>query len=452
MSLVLERWKRWHVKSINRRILAAIISVGGFTIVVKLAAIAKQLVIASHFGTSDALDAFLIAFLVPSFAINVAAGSFSAAVIPTFIEVRERKGHTAAQRLFSSVMGMSIFFLLAISAILASLAPYYIPIIGSGFSPEKQSLACSLLYVTLPLLFINGLALVWISILNAEEKFALAAFVPIMTPVVAAAAILIFGGIWGIYALAIGTLGGATLEATLLAGGLKRKGYSLLPRWYGLSPAVKQVVKQYAPMAAGALLMSGTEVIDQSMAAMLGSGSVSALSYGNKMVSLVISIGSLSLGTAIFPHFSRMVASNDWKGIQNTVKTYARLIGWVSVPATLFMIYLSKPMVAFLFERGAFTAGDAHLVGKVQALYLIQVPFYLMGIMGVRLLSALKKNHILMVISGVNLMTNVIGNYVFMHYLGLPGISLSTSVVYLISMVLIYAFLRPVIAERYNNG
>jgi putative peptidoglycan lipid II flippase len=442
LNLGFERWNRWRARSTNRRIFAAIVSVGGFTVLVKLAAVAKQLVIASRFGTGDALDAFLIAFLAPSFAINVAAGAFSAALIPTFIQVRERDGRDAAQRLFSSVLVLSILLIFAISGGLAAFSPTIIKIIGSGFSPEKQALTRSLFYVTLPLLVVSGLAAIWASILNAQERFALAAIAPVMTPLLAAVAILLFGKAWGIYALAVGTVGGGVLEAGLLGRGLKRQGFSLLPKWHGLSPAVKQVARQYAPMAAGALLMSGTEVVDQAMAAMLGPGSVAALSYGNRVVSLMIGVGSLALSTAIFPHFSRMVAANDWNGVRSTVRVYARLIILITVPATLALVYFSKPIVTLLFERGAFTAGDAQLVGQVQALYLLQAPFYFLGIMGVRLLSALKKNHILMGISAVNLFTNIVANYVFMRYLGLKGISLSTSVVYFISAGLIYLSLR----------
>ena len=435
LGIGLSRWRSWRERSTNRRILAAIISVGGFTILVKLAATAKQLVIAGQFGTGDALDAFLIAFLIPSFAINVVAGSFNAAFMPTYVEVREREGRDAAQLLFSSVIVLSTLLIIAVSGILALLAPYLIPIIGSGFSPEKQALTRSLFLVTLPVLFISGLAIIWASILNAEECFALAAIAPIMTPVVAVAAILLLGATWGIYALAVGTVGGFLLEALLLARGLVRQGLSLMPRWHGLNPAVKQVAKQYAPMAAGALLMSSTEVVDQSMAAMLGPGGVSALSYGNKVVALLIGIGSMALSTAIFPHFSRMVAVNDWTGVRGTIKTYARLVLVVTVPMTLVLFYLSDPIVMLLFERGAFTAGDSRLVGQVQALYILQIPFYVLGIMIVRLISSFKANHILMWGAGINLILNVLLNILFMRLMGLKGIALSTSFVYMGSFV-----------------
>jgi len=440
--ICLDHWRGWRNGSVNRRILTAMIIVGAFTLVVKTAGIVRQLVVANQFGTSDALDAFLIAFLIPSFAVNVVAGSFNAAFMPTYIQIRAEQGREAAQRLFSTVTVGSTILIVVISCFLALLSPHIISVIGSGFSPDKQALTRSIFFVVLPVLVISSLATIWANILNAGERFALAALAPIMTPVVTVIALLAMGTLWGIYALAIGTVGGFFLEAVLLAWGLKQHGFSLIPRWHGLDRSVKQVARQYAPMAAGALLMSSTELVDQSMAAMLGPGSVSALNYGNKIVALIIGIGSMALSTAVFPYFSRMVAVNDWIGVRHTLKTYARLVLFVTVPVTLILFCVSDSIVTLLFERGAFTADDSRVVGQVQALYILQIPFYVLGIMGVRLLSALKKNQILMRISAVNLATNIVGNYVLISYLGVAGISLSTSVVYAISMSLIYLFLN----------
>src|SRR6185295_780234 len=90
--------------SINRRIFKAMVTVGGLSIIVKLAATLKEIAFARRFGASDELDAFLIAFLLPAVVMNIAAGSFNAALIPTYIEVRDRDGRDAAGRLFASVM------------------------------------------------------------------------------------------------------------------------------------------------------------------------------------------------------------------------------------------------------------------------------------------------------------------------------------------------------------
>jgi len=420
-------------RSTNWRIFAALITVGALTFIVKLIGTLKEMVVAYKFGTADALDAFFIAFLLPSFAINVIAGSFNAALIPTFIQVRENKGREAAQRLLSNVMVLSVLLLIVVSAALALTASYTLPLLGSGFSDEKLALTRSLFWVLLPVLVINGLSTIWAAIINAGERFALPALSPMATTIVIMAALFVMTKIWGIYALAVGTGIGFAVEAGLLAWVLKRQGFSPIPRWYDLDDQTRQVFNQYAPMAIGAFLMSSTNLVDQTMAAMLGPGSVSALNYGNRVVAFIVGVGSIALSTAVFPFFSRMVATHDWDGLRGTLKTYAGLILLASVPLTLIVFALSEPIVSVLFERGAFTKADTSLIGQVQALCVLQVPFYMLGTLMVRLISSLQANQVLMWGAVINLFLNILLNYLFMQSFGVAGIALSTSAVYFVS-------------------
>jgi putative peptidoglycan lipid II flippase len=445
------RWDSWRIQSVNRRIFSAIVTVGGFTVLIKLIVAGKEVVVANQFGTGDALDAFLIAFLLPSFAINVVAWSFNAALIPTFIQVREHEGREASQRLFSSVMVWSTGLLIAVSALLAVAAPYILPILGSGFSPEKLELTRSLFFVLLATLTVSGLATIWGAILNASERFALVALAPMMTPVITVVALLVMGKVWGIYSLAVGTVCGVVLEAAVLSRGLRRHGFSIIPRWHGMDPAMKQIINQYAPMIAGAFLMGSTTLVDQTMAAMLGPGSVSALSYGNKVVAFAMGIGAMALSTAVLPHFSRMVAVRDWIGVRHTLKTYARLILLVTIPLTLLLIYFSEPLVRIIFERGAFKVADTHLVSQVQVLCLLQVPFYIMGIMFVRLVSSLKANYILLWGTTISVFLNITLNYLFMNLLGVSGIALSTSVVYAASFCFLLYMVTRLLKKSESN-
>jgi putative peptidoglycan lipid II flippase len=208
-----------------------------------------------------------------------------------------------------------------------------------------------------------------------------------------------------------------------------------MPYWHGLDHALRKVVNQYIPVVAGALLMCGTMLVDQSMAAMLGAGSVATLNYGGKVLTLILGIGSVSLSTAVFPHFSRMVAVYDWTGIRHTLKTYTYLILLVTIPLTLILVYLSEPLVRLLFERGAFTSMDTWRVGQVQALFLLQLPFYFLGILMVRLISSLNMNHILLQAAIINLLCKIVFNYLLMQRLGAAGIALSTTLVYMVSLI-----------------
>jgi len=451
LRLGLERWSAWQNRSVNRRILAAMVTVGGFTALVKLSAVVKELVIAYQFGTGDELDAFLIAFLLPQFAINLIGGSLNAALIPTYIQVREQEGQREAQRVVSTVMILSVGFLVVLSVVLALTASYILPLVASGFPAEKLALAHSLYYVLLVTLVLSGLATTWGAILNAENRFALAAVVPMATSIMTISFVVIMGKQWGSYALVVGVVGGALIETGLLGWGLIRAGISLVPRWYGTSPAVKQVLGQYAPMVAAAFLMGGTTVVSQSLAAMLDPGTVSALAYGNKLTSLILGIGAVAVSTAVLPHFSRMVTVNDWQGLRHTLVTYTRLLLVISLPVTLALIYYSEPVVAMMFQRGAFTKADTYVVSQVQAMYLLQVPLYILSMLFVRLISALKANQMMLWGNIINLSICIGLSYFLMQRLGVVGIALASSVMYLVSSAFLALVSLRLIKKKARN-
>jgi len=95
-----------------------------------------------------------------------------------------------------------------------------------------------------------------------------------------------------------------------------------------------------------------------------------------------------------------------------------------------------------VFQRGQFSAADTEAVAHVQTLYALQIPFYVLGIMGVQVLHATSTNRVLMWVSIGNFFTNVIGNYVFMRLWGVAGIALATSIVYLLSMIVLLSAAR----------
>jgi putative peptidoglycan lipid II flippase len=421
------------------KILNAAISVAGCSAIAGLGSTAKELLVARWFGRGDALDAFLIAYLLPSFLVNLVAGSFNPAMIPTFVEVREREGKEAAQRLFSEVMVVSLGLMVAVSLAVGILAPYFLPLLGSGFSPAKLMLTRQLLYVLMPFIALSGLATNWTAVLNAGERFGLPALSAILTPLSIIAFLLLLGRAWGIFTLAAGTVTGVGLQAAVLGWMLRERGVRLEPRWYGWDASLRRVIGQYPPLLACSLLMGSGDLVNQSMAAMLEPGSVAALNYARKVVSVFIVVGATPLGTAALPYFSQMVANRDWIGCRRTLKTYSRSIALVMVPLTLALALFSHPLIRIVFQRGAFTAEDTKVVSHVLVFLSFQIPFYILVILGTRLISALKRNFVLMVIAGMSMALNVLLNLILMRYMGVAGIGLSTSCAYLVSWVLVYA-------------
>jgi putative peptidoglycan lipid II flippase len=419
---------------------AAVVALG--TLLVKVASVGKELVVAYVFGTAAELDAFLIALMIPSLILAIIAGSFNSALIPTYIKVRERQGSVAAQKLFAGTTFWSIGLLILTTVLMLATAPLYLPILCKGFSPEKVTLTYQLLWVVSPMLLISGICTSWAAVLNAGERFALVALAPMLTSISTVILLLGFKS-WGIFNLSLGMTIGQLLETIVLGVVLHKQGISVVPKWHGVNKDLIEVASQYAPSMVGAFLMCSTGLVDQAMAAMLPSGSVAALGYGNRIVTLPVIIASTAVSTVVMPYFSKLVADRDWSSVRHSLKHYLTLIFAASIPLTIVLILFSEPLVVALLQRGSFNAKDAHLVADIQTCFAFQIPFYIGCMLVVRVISAMRSNHILMWGSAGNLLVNIVLNYVFMQWLGIAGIALSTSCVYAFSFAfLVFATLQ----------
>lgn len=415
--------------STNRKIFRAALIIGVLTLVAKCGAMIKELVVARSFGREDALDAFLIALVLPMTLTGLVAGSFSGALVPVYIRLRENQGDDSAQRLFSSVQVINLLLLVLVVVLLAAGAPYYLPLLGSGFGAAKLLLTRHLLFVLLPFIVFNGVAAVYSCVLNAHERFAVAAVTPGVTPIICFLALSFLGRHGGIFVLAGGTVLGAALETIILMRAVQNIGMRTRVRWYGFSPELRTVFRQYLPTLLGSLVLGLSPLIDQSMAAMLSPGSVSALSYGNKIVLSIVALTSAALGTAVLPYFSQTAAKKDWSGLRHTLKVYMLLVLSVTIPLTIALMAGSRPLVRLVFQRGAFTAADTAVVAFTQMFFALLIPFATWGTLYVRVLFSLHRSDVLAYCSVLSVCLNIVFNIIFMRIWGVAGIALSSAVV-----------------------
>ncbi len=451
MQFILSKWKQLTTNSLNNQIFSAALTVALMTILVKVASVGKELVVAWRFGTGDDLDAFFIAWLVPSLLIVVLADSFNGALLPIFIQVRELEGLQSAQKLLSSVLFVSLAFLGTATVLMVLAAPGYLPIIARGFSPEKLALTRQILIVIAPIVPLSGITVIWGAVLNAGERFVGAALAPISTPLISIFLLVVCNQL-RIFALPLGFVFGAIIEVVFLGIFLKKQNFSLLPKWHGFDRHLRYCTKQYLPTLAGSFLMFSTTIVDQSMAALLSSGSVAALNYGTKFVALPINLTATALSVAVVPYFSKMVADRHWLELRSILKRYILLVFVTTVPLTVLFIIFSPQLVEVLLQKGAFSSTDSQLVGRIQSFYALQIPFYVAATLVVRALVSMGLNHVLIWAAGLNLLINIQLNYVFLGWFGVEGIALSTSCVHACSFVFVLLCLKYNLPKAENES
>jgi putative peptidoglycan lipid II flippase len=413
--------------SVNRRIFRAALSVTAAGIVVKIVATFKEFAVAGVYGRSDAMDAFLAAFLIPNLLINLISESMNQALVPTLVRVREQEGHERAQELLSSAMLWVCLLLTAATALMGLAARGFFPLIASNFPAAKLDLSIRLFYALLPVVLITGIATNCTAVLNTFDRFAVPALAPVATPAAIIVGAFLWGGRLGIWAVVYATLAGALIQAWVVSWMMERHGYRLRLLWHGTTEATREVARQYGPVLLSGVVASGGLLVDQSMAAMLPAGSVSALAYANRFVSVVITLLAGAVSSAVVPHFSRMVAHRDWTACRQTLKTWVRLTALVSTPIAVALMAGSHLLIRITFQHGAFGPRDTAMVTPVLAMYAIQIPFFVSSRVFYRFLVAMRRTDLIFYCGLLNLALDVVLNLVLMHWFGVTGIALATS-------------------------
>ncbi len=413
--------------SINRRIFRAAASVTAAGILVKIVATLKEIAVAGAYGRSDALDAFLAAALIPGLLINQISESMNQALVPTLIRVREREGHDRAQELLSSSMLWMCVLLAAVSVAMALGARGFFPLIASHFAAAKLDLSVRIFYALLPVVLITGIATNCTAVLNTFDRFAWPALAVVINPVVIIAGALLLSSRLGIWAMVYATLAGALLHAAVVAGMMDAHGYRFRLRWHGMTEATREVAHQYGPVLLSGVVASGGLLVDQSMAAMLPAGSVSALVYAGRFVSVVLTLLAGAVSTAVTPYFSRMIALGDWGGCRHTLRTWVRLTALISAPIALALAAGSHALIRLTLQHGAFGPGDTAVVAPVLTMYAIQIPFVVCSRVFYRFLVAMRRTDLIFYCGALNLALDIVLNLILMRWFGVAGIALATS-------------------------
>ncbi len=427
MSSLTQIARLFQGKSVNRQILraATIVTLGG--IFVKIAATFKEVVVAGVYGRSDAMDAFLAANLIPGLLINLISESMNQALVPTLIRVRELEGHDRAQQLLSSSM-VAISVLLSGAALsMALTARGFFHLIASHFPPAKFDLSVHLFYALVPLVVITGIATNCTAVLNTFDRFSLPSLAPVTVPVGIMLGAWLLAGHMGPWAMVAGSLAGSLVQAALVGWMMHSFGYKFQLRWYGMNEATREVAHQYWPVLLSSAVASGGLLVDQSMAAMLTSGSVSALAYASRFVSVVLTLLAGAISTAVVPYISRMIALEDWAGCRHTLRTWVRLTALVSTPIALALILGSHWLVRVTYQHGAFGPHDTAVVAPVLAMYAVQIPFVVTSRVFYRFLVGMRRNDLILYCGILNLFLDVGLNLLLMRFFGVAGIALATS-------------------------
>lgn len=333
------------------------------TLASRLLGFARDSMIAALLGTGAVADAFLAAFqLVNVVRRLLSEGALNAALIPAWLRIRERDGEAAASAFAGHVLGTVSTALIAISLVIALLMPLIVTVIAPGFLGRSTlDLAVQDARLMLPYLAFAGPVTVLMGLLNAQGRFALTAFSPLLFNIALIAAIAMLL-VWHADAASAAW----ALAATVGIAGLLQLLMLLSQRSAQLATPLrisfdKEMRGFFAKAIPGMIASSGPQwlMVAGAIIASAMPSAVSWLYFANRLIELPLGIVGVAMGTVLVPELTRAVASGDRDAVAHAESRALELATGLALPATLGLIVLTEPIVRLLFEHGAFGADDS---------------------------------------------------------------------------------------------
>jgi putative peptidoglycan lipid II flippase len=361
----------------------AIFTIGGWTMLSRLFGLAREMLVADYLGAGLISDAFLVAFRFPNlFRSLFAEGAFNAAFVPLFASKLEGEG-TDAARAFAEQAYVVLGALVALFVIIMEVAmPWAIYGLAPGFDdlPGKIELAAELSRITFPYLLFISLVSLQSGVLNALGRFAAAAGTPVLLSIVSMALLVILAPISPTvgHAAAWGVLASGAAQFLWLLYSMGRAGMRLKLVRPSFTPEVKILLKKVVPGAVGAGVYQVNLTINTIIASSVANGAVSYLNYADRLNQLPLGVVGIAIGTALLPTLTRQLRSGNMEAAsasQNRAMEFGLLL---ALPAAFALAVLGHPIIAVLFEHGAFTAANTDRVAPALAAFSAGLPAYVL--------------------------------------------------------------------------
>lgn len=369
------------------------------TLVSRITGLVRELLMASVFGVSAMTDAFNVAFRIPNlFRRVLGEGAFSQAFVPVLAATRAEEGDDGAKALIDHVGTLLAWtlVLLCIAGVLG--APWMVWAMASGMKQSPQGFDAAVTMTRWMFPYIGFMSLVALAggILNTWKKFAVPAASPVLLNIALILSITLGAplfarhGIEPIYAQAAGVMLGGLLQLGIQVPALLRLG--LLPRigvrWAAIraawaDPTTRKVARLMLPALLGVSVAQVSLLINTQIASHLATGSVSWITYADRLMELPTALLGVALGVVLMPQLASARAKQDDERYSAMLDWGLRLVVVLSVPCMVALLVFAKPLVAVLYHYGAFADRDVQQTTLALAGYGVGI----VGIVAIKVLA-----------------------------------------------------------------
>ena len=361
------------------RLLSGILTVSGWTLMSRVLGFVRDVMISGLIGPGPLMDAFVAAFRLPNmFRRFFAEGAFNAAFVPMFSKRLEADDNPLG---FASLAlsGLGLV-LLALTGLSMVFMPALVWATAEGFAGDPRfGLTVDYGRIVFPYILFISIAALLSGALNAAGRFSAAAAAPVLLNVLLIGAMALAARTGGAVMLAlvwaVPVAGVAQLALVWVAA--ERAGLRLRPvrpRW---TPEMAQLVRIAIPAALAGGVVQVNLVVGQLVASQYDNA-VSWLYAADRLYQLPLGVVGIAVGIVLLPDLSRRLKAGDDDGARHALSRGGEVALALTLPCAVALVVIPLPLVAVLFERGAFGADDSAATALAVAVYGLGLPAFVL--------------------------------------------------------------------------
>ncbi len=360
--------------AVVRRVAIAALLIATGNIASRLIGVVREAVIAGLFGRGADVAAFTAASAVPTIVYDLLVnGAISAALVPVFSAYAE-EDEAIFWRVAATVINLALGSIALVVGFLIWQAPVVVTVLAGGFEPELREQTIVMTRLLLPSVFFMGLSGLITALLYARQRFLLPAFTTSVFNLGIITGAVLLQSWLGPLSLVAGVLLGSVLQVALQLPGLRDATRVPFLSLNLAHPGVRRILVLYAPVALGIGFSVIGIVLDRHLASRLTSDAIPTMRYATALIQFPLGLVAAAVSFAVLPTLSRQASAGDEEAFRATLAMGVKVVMLLILPATVGLAALAEPVVALLYQRGAFGGEDTQATARALLLYLPGLP------------------------------------------------------------------------------
>jgi len=388
----------------------------------------RDAVIAGHFGTSGATDAYMVAYTIPYFLQSIVGMAFVMIIVPILTDYGVKGKREEMWRAASVIFNWTALLLTAAALIGILDSEILVKLMAPGFSGELSLLAQELTRIIMPSIIFMGLGMLITGILNAQHVFGIPAFAPAAENIAVILSVIFLSSRLGIHGLALGTLVGFMFFLFVQIPSLKKLNFRYFLSFDTHHPALLKAASGIIPIIFGVGVNQIYLALNRAFASFVAEGSISAIDFAYRLINLPLGIFAATISTLVFPTMSEHAASGNKLKFARTLTRGLNLVAFIIIPSAVGLWVLSTPVVEMLFQRGAFDQRATVMTAAALAYFTLGMYGWGANMVIIRAYYAVNDTKTPVTAGIISIIVNIALSYLFLPFLGHRGLPLANSI------------------------